>query len=187
MDILAVERAYGKFGLKKATIIIGVLNIFLSTVGIILLIDFLISIVDDSDFSRVMFEAIKKKLKLDGVVSSSDAEMVIYIVWTLFMSISVLYTLFASLLVHGARTDHPGLLTPWLVLTAICMGNNILNIITSLAQHLWSIVFFNISLLVIEAHLFVCVYLFRKQLQKGGTSYSHMKSKKIQIESLVNV
>ena len=140
MVILAVERACGKVGLKKATIIIGVLNIFLSTVGIILLIDSLIRIVDDSDFSRVMFEAIKKKLKLDVVVSSSNEEMAIYIVRTLFMATCVLYTLFASLFIHGARTGHPGLLTPWLVLTAICMGLNILNIITGLIQHAWSIV-----------------------------------------------
>merc|ERR1712179_505418 len=84
--------------------------------------------------------------------------------------ICVFYIVIASLLIHGARTGRPGYLTPWLVLTAISIVLQVLNVIGKFITLDLGSAFSNLVALVVEAYLFVCVHSFKKQLQEEGTN-----------------
>ena len=55
----------------------------------------------------------------------------------------------------------PGFLTPWLVLTAISMGFQVINVVVGLISFQWGKTAGTIIGLVIESYLFVCVWSLR--------------------------
>merc|ERR1712096_503907 len=75
--------------------------------------------------------------------------------------ICVFYIIIASLLIHGARTGRPSLLTPWIVLTAISMVLQVFNVVAGLVALEWGKAFSTVIGLVIEGYFFVCVWSFR--------------------------
>jgi len=106
----------------------------------------------------------------------------------LVLVISVLYIMYASLLIHGARKGRPWLLTPWLVLTCVTMVLQVIGFFISLywimlgspfaaSIHIHANIIFTqgiiiyahttVLLLGTEAYLLVLVYSLRKQFQDG--------------------
>jgi len=106
----------------------------------------------------------------------------------LVLVISVLYIIYASLLIQGVRKGRPWLLTPWLVLTCVTMVLQVIGFFISLywimlgspfaaSIHIHANIIFTqgiiiyahttVLLLGTEAYLLVLVYSLRKQFQDG--------------------
>eukprot|EP00092_Neocalanus_flemingeri_P025004 GFUD01027116.1.p1 GENE.GFUD01027116.1~~GFUD01027116.1.p1 ORF type:complete len:177 (+),score=20.52 GFUD01027116.1:77-607(+) len=152
------------FDLKTGTIILGVLNLIVCVIGAILSIGLVIRwavFVGDGDVI----------MKENGVAVNPGlveaVGIVLYITTSVIFIVCVFYIVIASLLIHGARTGRPGFLTPWLVLTAVSMALQLVNVVGGLIALEWMKVVLTIIGMTIEGYFFVCVWSFRQQLPQG--------------------
>jgi len=162
MGIPTVEKACIVFDLKTGTIILGVINLIGCIIGTIACLAIIVGYSVGSD-------AVIDALNKDGNVHG-DAGIVFYIIMAIVLAICAFYVFIACLLIQGARTGRPGYLTPWLVLTAISIVLQVLNVIGKFITLDLGSAFSTLVALVVEAYLFVCVHSLKKQLQEGGTS-----------------
>eukprot|EP00090_Calanus_glacialis_P033709 TRINITY_DN5607_c0_g1_i3.p1 TRINITY_DN5607_c0_g1~~TRINITY_DN5607_c0_g1_i3.p1 ORF type:complete len:170 (-),score=45.10 TRINITY_DN5607_c0_g1_i3:110-619(-) len=163
LTIPTVGKACIVFDLKTGTIILGVINLIGCVIGAIACLASVIGYAVLSDQVNQALEESENQL-------DDNVGIVVYVTLSIVLIICVFYIIISSLLIHGARTGRPGFLTPWLVLTIISMGFQVLNVIGGLISLQWGKTFSTIIGLVIEAYLFVCVWSFRKQLQEGSVT-----------------
>jgi len=173
-----LDKAFLCLSLKTGTITIGVLTLITSFMAILL--GSYIVYVTTYDY-HPLFGRTRYGYGYYGY----DNELAPTI---LVLVISVLYIMYASLLIHGARKGRPGLLTPWLVLTCVTMVLQVIGFFISLywimqyglfaaTIHIHANIIFaqgsiiyahtTVLLLGTEAYLLVLVYSLRKQFQDG--------------------
>jgi len=99
---------------------------------------------------------------------ASDYGIVVYITTAGIFAISLFYIVITPSLLYGVRTGRPGLLTPWLVLTAFFMAMLLLNTVDGLVALDWVKLVLSIICLAITVYFFVCVWFYRQQLLRCG-------------------
>merc|ERR1712058_132968 len=146
---------------QTGTLIIGVLSVIGSVIGAIFGIMALIG------SSLITSGAYQYNGQGDHRAYAAAGTMAI-IVSVIMLIIYILYIAIASMLIHGARTEKPGLMLPWLILTGIYIVSIVFRVLQAfIFGKTWLL---GITYLVIGAvtfYLFLAVYSFRKQLQEG--------------------
>jgi len=124
-------------------------------------------------------------LQQDSDVDGIDADAInaILVVALGFMVvlliICILYVIVASLLIHGARKGKPGLLIPWVVLTAITFIYDCAKIIQTIVNYWEDPVYMGQVCGLIGCHMGIASYLivvvvfFWQQLRRGDFSASN--------------
>jgi len=83
----------------------------------------------------------------------------------ILLIICIGYVVVASMLIHGARKEKPGLLMPWIVLTIISLILNLVQLIGNLIQGYFGAVGSGLVGFVVAFYIFIVVWSYRKQLQ----------------------
>merc|ERR1711872_192485 len=142
--------------LKTGTIILGIVNLvsavtlaFYSLIALAVGVGVTVASQTSTTFKEKAGEDATKGFMAVGIVG--------IIVLVVLLLIAVLYLGIASALIHGARTGRPGLLMPWIVLTAVTLFLDVINI-------LWSLISLVIQPLILGI-LFLGVWV----IQNGAT------------------
>jgi len=174
-----LDKAFLCFSLKTGTITIGVFTLITSFMAI-LLGSYIVG-VTTYDYHPLFGRTRYGYYGYDDVGLELAPTILVLV-------ISVIYVIYASLLIHGARKGRPGALTPWLVLTCVTMVLQVIGFFISLywimlgspfaaSIHIHANIIFTqgiiiyahttVLLLGTEAYLLVLVYSLRKQFQDG--------------------
>jgi len=183
MAIPIVDKFFFCLELKTGTIIVGVLNL----IGAIILaivaafgltaVSVAASGVLGGDVDSQLREAYRKQgLEYSGsqgqgaqvVVGAAMAWFIAVLAITLI--ICILYVVIASLLIHGARKEKPGLLMPWLCLTVFSLVWNIIQLIGNFVGGRWNYGLSGVVGLALGIYVFICIWSFRKQLLAQNSS-----------------
>jgi len=91
----------------------------------------------------------------------------------IFLGITLVVCLFyigvASCLIHGAKQDKPKFLQPWIILTAISIFFDILNIVKAIILLMIFDAVSGILGLALGIYLFIVVWSLKKELEEGVT------------------
>jgi len=142
------------YDLKTGTLLVGVLELIasvsLSIFSIFLMVSWAV-VVEGGDV--VSDQVDPQLLKAAGTVW--------WVTMSIILFISVLNLVVTSILIHGAKKGRPGLLTPWLVLTAISVVLQLINIFGSLIFLNAGSCILALGCVCIEGYFYVCVTSFR--------------------------
>jgi len=122
----------------------------------------------DASLSQEQKEAISN-LGL-GLSGNAQQDTTTVLAWTtammaILLIICIGYVVVASMLIHGARKEKPGLLMPWIVLTIISLVLNLVQIIGNLINGYFGVVVSGLVGFVLAFYIFIVVWSYRKQLQ----------------------
>jgi len=122
----------------------------------------------DASLSQEQKEAISN-LGL-GLTGNAQQDTTTVLAWTtammaILLIICIGYVVVASMLIHGARKEKPGLLMPWIVLTIISLILNLVQLIGNLIQGYFGAVGSGLVGFVVAFYIFIVVWSYRKQLQ----------------------
>jgi len=193
MGLPTVEKFFCCLELKTGALIVGILNligvIILAIVSLVGLaaVSFVASGVFGgqaetySDIDSQLREVYKKQGieypgNAGGDAADTGAVVDAALAWSIAVMaitliICVLYVVIASLLIHGARKEKPGLLMPWLMLTVFSLVWNIIQLIgnfvsgSSIVSGVGGLIGLGLGI-----YVFICIWSFRKQLLEEQSS-----------------
>jgi len=167
VTIPTVEKFCLCLRLKTGTIVLGVLNLIGCLIGVGVTIFMIVGYALVSDFLGTELNRNQHRNNDSAALVLGASNIVVYVTTSIILIICIFYIIISSLLIHGARTSRPSLLTPWLILTAISMVLQVLKLIALFVNLEFGQGGGAILGLIIEGYLFVCVWSFRKQLLNG--------------------
>merc|ERR1712126_488142 len=74
----------------------------------------------------------------------------------------------SSLLIHGAKIEQPGFLTPWIVVIVILFTLNTLSFLYMMMAQSWNIAVINSIIIGVYVYPFIVVQSFKKQLETSN-------------------
>merc|ERR1712055_741851 len=166
MGLPTVEKCCACLELKTGTLILGVINL----VGSIILA--IISAVGLAGSAVLASGALDQYIDKDSRMDSESRAAVNtaatfgIVVTSIMLIIYILYVVVASMLIHGARKEKPGLMMPWIVLTIVYLIWDIVQIIGYFVSGDWLSAIIGIILFCPGFYFFICVWSYRKQLQE---------------------
>jgi amino acid transporter len=86
------------------------------------------------------------------------------------------YVVVASLLIHGARTAKPGLMMPWIILTAIGFVLDLISMIRYIVMGYFAGLGGGLLFLALAIYLFIVVWSHRVELQGNPSGDSAGKA-----------
>jgi len=169
MGLPTVEKCCACLELKTGTLIIGAINLLAAIVGAVF------SAIGLAGSAVLASGALNKYIDngQQGGYQGSDAVNAAgtwgIIVTSILLIIYVLYVVVASMLIHGARKEKPGLMMPWIILTIFYMILAVVQIISYVVLgERWMSVLTPVFSLLITFYFFICIWSHRKQLIEGN-------------------
>jgi len=105
---------------------------------------------------------------LGPMLGNMELDTAIHITLSVVLIICIIDIIVVSLLIHGARTDRPSFLIPWIVFSAIYIVLQVIFIILKLIALASAAFISGLVGLLFHGYLFVVVWSLRKKLQDGN-------------------
>ncbi len=172
----------GCASLQSGTIIIGCLNLVIYVICMIVCIGLMIGTDDMVDVFKPMFD--KNMPNWEEYMDPSFISKAIVIDASTSLIIFILATVVSSCLIHGAKMGNICLLKPWIILTALGLILNIINIFKAFVGLEIVAGIASIISWIIGTYLFLMVWSFKAKLEDGGAYGGEVHCRKEETDSM---
>jgi len=123
--------------------------------------------IDDSGLSGLTQEQRDAFASLGGGDTTTAVLAFTTAMMAILLIICIGYVVVASLLIHGARKEKPGLFMPWIILTVISLIFDVIQIIGNMVNADHAAWVGGLFFFAIGCYIFIVVWSHRKQLQEN--------------------
>merc|ERR1719342_1047445 len=99
--------------------------------------------------------------------SAEEVAIFFFVMGASLLLVCIGYVVVASLLIHGARKEKPGLMMPWIILTVISLIFDVIQIIGNMVNADHAAWVGGLFFFAIGCYIFIVVWSHRKQLQEN--------------------